>query len=158
MHSPLLSIHFFNHPSLLQRHSSFIWCSFPTGHPSCWWPPFNVTPFTSDSTILFINRSFSILSMCPYQLSSLCFAQPTNSRITSSLFHLLISHSVIICYSTRILSDDNLRCLDISSNTFTLDFCNIRGLTSNFQSVEHHLSSTKPHLLFLTETVVCDYW
>ena len=35
---------------------------------------------------------------------------------------------------------------------FSLDFCNIRGLRSNFQSVEHHLSSTKPHVLFLTET------
>ena len=33
-----------------------------------------------------------------------------------------------------------------------LDFCNINGLRSNFQSVELHLSSTKPHLLFLTET------
>ena len=42
--------------------------------------------------------------------------------------------------------------VDTSSNTFTLDFCNIHGLISNFQSVEHHLSSIKPHLLFLTET------
>ena len=32
------------------------------------------------------------------------------------------------------------------------DFCNVRGLRSNVQSVEHYLSSTKPHLLFLTET------
>ena len=37
-------------------------------------------------------------------------------------------------------------------NTFSIDFCNIRGLRSNFQFVEHHLSSTKPHLLFLTQT------
>ena len=49
-------------------------------------------------------------------------------------------------------SADDLGCLDTSSNTFTLDFCDIRCLKSNFQSVEHHLSSTKPHLLFLTET------
>ena len=49
-------------------------------------------------------------------------------------------------------SDDDFGCLDTSSNTFTLDFCNIYGLRSNFQSVEHHLSSTKPHLIFLTET------
>ena len=49
-------------------------------------------------------------------------------------------------------SADDLMCLDTSSNTFTLDFCNIHGLRSNFQSVEHHPSSTKPHLLFLTET------
>ncbi|MPC32612.1 hypothetical protein E2C01_025932 [Portunus trituberculatus] len=38
------------------------------------------------------------------------------------------------------------------STFFYINFCNIRGLRSNFQSVEHHLSSTKPHLLFLTET------
>ncbi|MPC11168.1 hypothetical protein E2C01_003826 [Portunus trituberculatus] len=43
------------------------------------------------------------------------------------------------------LSDDH--------NFSTLTYlCNIRGLGSNFQSVEHHLSSTKPHHLFLTET------
>ena len=35
---------------------------------------------------------------------------------------------------------------------FSIDFCNIRGLRSCFQPMEHHLSSTKPHLLFLTET------
>ena len=49
-------------------------------------------------------------------------------------------------------SADDLGCLNISSNIFTLDFCNIRVLRFNLQSVEHHLSSTKPHLLFLTET------
>ena len=41
-------------------------------------------------------------------------------------------------------------------NIFSITFCNIRGLRSNFQSVEHHLSSTKPHLLFLTETQVSE--
>ena len=46
------------------------------------------------------------------------------------------------------------RHLDSSSNFFFINFCNIRGLRSNFNSVEHHLSSTKPHLLFLTETQV----
>ena len=46
------------------------------------------------------------------------------------------------------------RCLGTSSNSFCIDFCNIRGLRSNFQSVEHHLLSAKPHLLFLTETQV----
>ncbi|MPC47542.1 hypothetical protein E2C01_041291 [Portunus trituberculatus] len=47
---------------------------------------------------------------------------------------------------------NDLKCLDTSLNFFYINFCNIRGLRSNFQSVEHHLSSTKPHLLFLTET------
>ncbi|MPC88977.1 hypothetical protein E2C01_083905 [Portunus trituberculatus] len=40
------------------------------------------------------------------------------------------------------LSDDH-KCLDISLNFFYNNFCNIRGFRSNFQSVEHHLSSTK---------------
>ena len=48
-------------------------------------------------------------------------------------------------------SADDLGCLDTSSNSFSLDFCNICGHISNFQSVEHHLSSTKLQLLFLTE-------
>ena len=48
-------------------------------------------------------------------------------------------------------SADDLGCLDTSSNTFTRDFCNIRGLRSNFKFVKYHLSSTKPHL-FLNET------
>ncbi|MPC38563.1 hypothetical protein E2C01_032072 [Portunus trituberculatus] len=53
--------------------------------------------------------------------------------------------------SDSFLNDDP-KCLDTSLNFFFINFCNIRGLRSNFQSVEYHLSSTKPHLLFLTET------
>src|ERR1044072_6527473 len=37
---------------------------------------------------------------------------------------------------------------------FFINFCNIRGLHSNFHFVEHHLSSSRPHILFLTETQV----
>ncbi|MPC37507.1 hypothetical protein E2C01_030989 [Portunus trituberculatus] len=44
------------------------------------------------------------------------------------------------------------KCLDTSLNFFFINFCNMRGLRSNFQSVEHHLSSTKSYLLFLTKT------
>ena len=33
-----------------------------------------------------------------------------------------------------------------------INFCNIRGLSSNFSSVEHHLVRAKPHILALTET------
>src|SRR6201990_994325 len=35
---------------------------------------------------------------------------------------------------------------------FFINFCNIRGFHSNFHFVEHHLSSSRPQLLFLTET------
>ncbi|MPC25897.1 hypothetical protein E2C01_019021 [Portunus trituberculatus] len=44
------------------------------------------------------------------------------------------------------------KCLDTSLDFFFINFCNIRSLRSDFQSVEHHLSSTKLHLLFLNET------
>ncbi|MPC43102.1 hypothetical protein E2C01_036739 [Portunus trituberculatus] len=47
--------------------------------------------------------------------------------------------------------NDDLKCLDTSLNFLYINFCNIHALRSNFQSVEHHLSSIKPHL-FLTET------
>ena len=49
-------------------------------------------------------------------------------------------------------SVDDLGCLDTSSNTFSIDFCNIPRLTFSFQSVEHNISSTIPPFLFLTET------
>ncbi|MPC59824.1 hypothetical protein E2C01_053852 [Portunus trituberculatus] len=44
----------------------------------------------------------------------------------------------------------NPKCLDSSLNFF-INFCNTCSLRSNFQSVEHNLSSTKPHL-FLNKT------
>ncbi|MPC56681.1 hypothetical protein E2C01_050646 [Portunus trituberculatus] len=48
--------------------------------------------------------------------------------------------------------EDNPKYLDTSLIFFYTNFCNIRDLRSNFQSVEHHLSSTKPHIIFLIET------
>ena len=38
------------------------------------------------------------------------------------------------------------------SDTLSINFCNIRGLCSNFQSVEHHLAVSSPDLLLLSET------
>ncbi|MPC99867.1 hypothetical protein E2C01_095311 [Portunus trituberculatus] len=49
-------------------------------------------------------------------------------------------------------SDSDPKCLDTSLNFFYINFCNIRGLRSHFQSVEHHLYSTRPHLLFFTHS------
>ncbi|MPC56030.1 hypothetical protein E2C01_049978 [Portunus trituberculatus] len=46
--------------------------------------------------------------------------------------------------------DNNPKCLDTSLKFFFINFYNICSLRPNFQSVEHHLPSTKPHL-FLTE-------
>ena len=49
---------------------------------------------------------------------------------------------------------NDLGCFDTFFITFSIDFCNICGHRSNFQSVEHHLSSSKPHFLFLIETLL----
>ena len=57
-----------------------------------------------------------------------------------------------LCPQVGLPSEDDLGCHDTYCNTFSIDFCYIHGLKSYFQSVEHHLFSTKPHLLFLTET------
>ncbi|MPC59609.1 hypothetical protein E2C01_053633 [Portunus trituberculatus] len=48
------------------------------------------------------------------------------------------------------------KCFETSLNFFFINFCNIRYLRPNFQSVEHSLSSTIPHLLFLTKTQLPD--
>jgi len=37
-------------------------------------------------------------------------------------------------------------------DSFSIDFCNIRGLRSNFSSVEHLLLSSSPDILLLSET------
>ena len=37
-------------------------------------------------------------------------------------------------------------------NLFSISFCNIRGLSSNLESVHQHLQSSNSHALFLTET------
>src|ERR1700755_2373388 len=35
---------------------------------------------------------------------------------------------------------------------FSIDFANVRGLRSNLASVEHHLTTSRPNLLLLSET------
>src|ERR1700729_592570 len=40
------------------------------------------------------------------------------------------------------------------NNHLQIDFCNIRGLNSNINSVHQHLQSAKPHVLALSETKV----
>ncbi len=46
--------------------------------------------------------------------------------------------------------------LVIPSTFFSINFCSIRGIRSDFYFVEHHLFSSKPLLLFLTETQVSE--
>ena len=40
------------------------------------------------------------------------------------------------------------------SNLFSTSICNIRGLSSNLNSVNQYLQSSNPHALFLTETKI----
>ena len=40
------------------------------------------------------------------------------------------------------------------SKLFSISFCNIRGLSSNLNSVHQYLQSSNPHALFLTETKI----
>ena len=42
----------------------------------------------------------------------------------------------------------------VHSKLFSILFCNIRGLSSNLNSVHQHLQFSNPHALFLTETKV----
>ena len=39
-----------------------------------------------------------------------------------------------------------------SDSSFTIHYSNIRGLASNFSSVEHHIATTLPNILLLSET------
>ena len=41
-----------------------------------------------------------------------------------------------------------------SPNSFSIHYTNIRGLASNFTSVEHHIAATSPNILLLSETQV----
>ena len=41
---------------------------------------------------------------------------------------------------------------DDGPSSFSIHYCNIRGLFSNLPSVEHHLASVKPNLFLLSET------
>ena len=89
--------------------------------------------------------------MCPRVLSlpgslSVSFTQESSCSLPSKHNFYYYLHNITTPYTLTLSSNQN------SSNTLTLDFCNIRGLESNLQSVEHHLTSTKPHLVFLTET------
>ena len=49
---------------------------------------------------------------------------------------------------------EDLRSLDTSLTFIYINFCNIRVARYNFTSGEHHLDSSKPHLLFFTEIQV----
>src|SRR3978361_934405 len=41
-----------------------------------------------------------------------------------------------------------------TSNCFSINYANIRGVSSNFNAVNQHLQMERPHILALTETQV----
>ncbi|MPC78634.1 hypothetical protein E2C01_073127 [Portunus trituberculatus] len=96
------------------------------------------------------------VSLCVSQLKGAVTACPlkTTPPFTQNYMHILYTHP-----SLEIRKRDHkcpprsaFQLLVLTKNVFFINFCNIHSLRSNFQSVEHHLSSAKPHLLFLTET------
>ncbi len=56
--------------------------------------------------------------------------------------------------TTHFFGNDLKRCLDNFPNFLYINFSNIRGIRSNFNSLEQNLSFYKNHLFFLTETQV----
>ena len=97
-------------------------------------------PLKTTSTITYITL-LHLIHLHSLQLKNLKMASQQHPASESPFGEETTDVPMSDCPST-----DDLGCLDTSSNNSTLDFCNIRGLRSNFQSMEHHLSSTKPHL------------
>ena len=68
----------------------------------------------------------------------------------------IITHSFYI--HTMPLTHANISSTAVTnvahSKLFSISFCNIRGLSSNLNSVHQHLQSSNPHALFLTETKI----
>ncbi len=99
---------------------------------------------------LFSKDNFSYYSHCTQNLIIMMSAQiPALKSISGE-------ETINVPSSDSHPQGDGFRCLDTSPNFLYSNFCNTRGLRSNFQSVQHQLSS-KSHLLFLTETQVCGY-
>src|SRR6201990_1813685 len=71
---------------------------------------------------------------------------PSSTPSPNTTWELVASGDGVGATKTQLLACPDARSI------FFINFCNIRGLHSNFHFVEHHLSSFRPHLLFLTET------
>ena len=73
-----------------------------------------------------------------------------------TLTNPIITHS--FCIHTMSLTRTDISSTAVTnvahSKLFSISFCNIRGLSSNLNSVHQYLQSSNPHSLFLTETKI----
>ena len=73
-----------------------------------------------------------------------------------TLTNPIITHS--LCIRTMPITHTDISSTAVTnmahSKLFSTSFCNIRGLSSNFDSVHQHLQSSSPHALFLSETKI----
>ncbi|MPC39085.1 hypothetical protein E2C01_032605 [Portunus trituberculatus] len=79
------------------------------------------------------------------------YSPASRSLLTTLTIKSPLHNSLQRIFRSDCRLDEDPKCFDTSLDFFFINFCDIRGLRSKFQPVEHHLSSTKPHL-FLTET------
>ena len=68
----------------------------------------------------------------------------------------IITHS--FCIHAMPLTHTDISSIAVTnvahSKFFSISFCNIRGISSNLNSVNQYLQSFNPHTLFLTETKI----
>ena len=68
----------------------------------------------------------------------------------------IITHS--FCIHTMLLTHTAISSTAVTNVThsklFSISYCNIRGLSSNLNSVHQYLQSSNPHAIFLTETKI----
>ena len=65
----------------------------------------------------------------------------------------IITYSYVTTMSLFHTDIDSTAATSVAHSTrFSISFCNIRGLSSNLNSVHQHLQSSNPHAFFLTET------
>jgi len=73
-----------------------------------------------------------------------------------TLTDLIITHS--FCIHTMPLTHTNINSTAVTnvahSKIFSISCCNIRGQSSNLNSVHQYLQSSNPHALFLTKTKI----
>ena len=73
-----------------------------------------------------------------------------------TLTNPIITHS--FCILTMPLTHTDISSTAVTnvahSKLFSISFCNIRGLSSNLNSVHQYLQSSNPHALFLTKTKI----
>ena len=84
------------------------------------------------------------------------FIASLTNAASITLTNPIITHSFCIC--TMPLTHTDISSTVVTnvahSNFFSISFCNIRGLSSNLNSVHQHLQSSNPYTLFLTETKI----